>query len=285
MIAFPNAKINLGLDVLRRRDDGYHDIATVMVAVDWCDVLEIIPAAGDNDTLHVTGNKVDCPPHKNLVIKALNAMRTATDIPPVDIYLHKNIPDGAGLGGGSADAAYALTTLNTMFGKGLSTDTLRTLAAGIGSDCAFFIDNSPALCTGRGEILTPADDVAAVLADKCVVIVKPDGCSVSTAAAYAGVTPRQRTATPCDILRQPVEQWRQTLTNDFEQSVFAIYPQVGQIKQHLYDAGALYAAMSGSGSAVYGIFEHNKALVEQLKNRFAAHHFFAGKCRINEKSF
>ncbi|MDE6397031.1 MAG: 4-(cytidine 5'-diphospho)-2-C-methyl-D-erythritol kinase [Muribaculaceae bacterium] len=265
MVVFPNAKINLGLNILRRRDDGFHDISTVMYPVGWSDVLEIVPGTGANSTLTVTGRGVACPPEKNLVMRALNALREIATFPAVDIFLEKIIPDGAGLGGGSSDAAFTITTVNTLFSLGLTDEIMAETAAKVGSDCPFFIYNRPMLATGRGEILTP---VEVELVDYSLVMVKPAGCSVSTKTAYSGVTPRVPTLSVAEIIDRPTETWRSELVNDFEETVAAIHPTIDRIKGRLYEMGAVYSAMSGSGSAVFGIYPANISL-KDLEKTFA----------------
>ena len=190
MITFPNAKINLGLDILRRREDGYHDIETVMVPVPWHDVLEIVPAKGEETTLTVTGRHVDCPPEKNLVMKAYRALEREVSLPPVDIYLRKIIPDGAGLGGGSADASFTLRALNELFALGYNDEQLARVASTLGADCPFFIYNRPMLCTGTGTDMEPID---VDLQGLDILIAKPD-VSVPTAAAYSHTTPAKTTS-------------------------------------------------------------------------------------------
>lgn len=252
MIVFPNAKINIGLDIVRRRNDGYHDLETVMMPVPWCDILEIVPAQGDTDTLTVTGRGVDCPPEKNLVMKAVKALRETVDFPPVDIYLEKIIPDGAGLGGGSADAAFALTCIDSLFGLGLPRRRLAEAAARIGADCPFFIYNNVSLCTGTGT------DIKAfplrLPSPLWIAIVKPDE-SVSTREAYAGVTPSVPVTPLTELLTLPVSHWQGAVKNDFEASIFPAHPAIAAVKQALLDMGAVYASMSGSGSAVYALFD------------------------------
>lgn len=252
MITFPNAKINIGLDILRKRPDGYHDISTVMMPVPWTDVLEIVPGSSDVDNLVVTGRKVDCPPHMNLVMKAIGALRNIVDFPAVDVFLHKIIPDGAGLGGGSADAAFAMTAVNSLFELGLKKEELASAAAAIGADCPFFIYNRPMLCTGTGTRMCGID--LALPAGLTLVIVKPP-VSVPTRDAYGAVTP----SVPAENLAQllatlPLESWQGRVKNDFEPSVFPAFPAISEVKRRLIDEGALYASMSGSGSSVYGLF-------------------------------
>lgn len=256
MVVFPNVKINLGLNILRKRSDGYHDIETLMIGVDWCDVLEVVPSSTGETNLTVTGYIPDCPPEKNLVIKALNALAEAfgKPLPPVDIFLRKNIPDGAGLGGGSADAAFMLKALNNLFGLGFEDERLAEIASRIGSDCPFFIYNKPLLAEGRGEILTePGFDLSELSRIK-VVIVKPLDVVVSTKQAYSAVTPYIPENGLRSVLNLPLDRWKDSLINSFESSVFTITDKPEYIKRRLYEEGAVYASMSGSGSAVYGLF-------------------------------
>lgn len=255
MIAFPPAKINLGLHILRRREDGYHDIETVMTVVDSLrDVLEIVPSRSGHDSMTCSGIAIDCPPEKNLVMKALRCVREAgRSVPAVDIFLHKNIPDGAGLGGGSSDASYTIRLLNDLFNLGMGKTEMSGIAAMIGSDCPFFIYDGPMLAQGRGEMLTP---LSFSLPDNVTIrVVKPEGVSVSTAQAYAGVTPLDNRTKLNELLKEPVETWKDVLHNDFEDTILPNFPQIRQVKERMYADGAIYAAMSGSGSAVFGLFK------------------------------
>lgn len=233
MVAFPPCKINLGLNVVRKRTDGYHDIETCFYPIPWTDILEIIPS--DKFEFKMTGNPI--PGDDNLCVKAYKLLNT----PPASIHLHKIIPTGAGLGGGSSDGAWTLRLLNDVFDLSLTKDELRRYAAQLGSDCPFFIDDVPMIGKGRGEILTPAK---INLKGKFIVIVKPD-VHVSTAEAYAGIIPAERNLDWSDL---------NSLRNDFEETIFRKHPVIKQAKQALHDAGASYASMSGSGSAVYGLF-------------------------------
>lgn len=264
MILFPNAKINLGLDILRRRADGYHDIETVMVPVPWRDVLEIVPGRGEHTTLKVTGRTVDCPPEKNLVMKAYRALAQEVSLPPVDIYLRKIIPDGAGLGGGSADAAFTLRGLNELFALGYSDDDLARIAAGIGADCPFFIHNRPMLCTGTGTDMEPVD---LDLTGMKILIAKPQ-VSVPTAAAYAHTTPAIPVESVSRIVATDPARWQGRLKNDFEASVFPAYPAIAALKQRIMELEPVYAAMSGSGASVFGLFAGDK-LSPEVADRFA----------------
>ncbi|MCM1162776.1 MAG: 4-(cytidine 5'-diphospho)-2-C-methyl-D-erythritol kinase [Muribaculaceae bacterium] len=272
MLVFPNAKINLGLDIIARRPDGYHDIATVMVPVPWCDILEIVPTEKPAATLTVTGRKVDCPPEKNLVMKAYRLMDEEYGLPPVDIFLRKIIPDGAGLGGGSADAAFTLTLLNSMFGLGLSADELSARAARLGADCPLFVYNRPMLARGIGTELSPID---VDLRGLTLVIVKPP-VSVPTAQAYSRVTPAVPATPIPEILSLPVVEWQGRLKNDFEASVFPLHPMLADIKETLLRLGAVYASMSGSGSALYALFQTD-ILAEQVADTFKGCQTFVTK--------
>ena len=253
MILFPNPKINIGLNVISRRTDGYHNIDTVFYPVmSMTDILEIVPAKGDYTTLTTSGNPVDCPAEKNLVMKAYRLLDDIHHLPSVDIYLHKVIPDGAGLGGGSSDAAFTLKALNEMFSLGYDDDSLASLAASLGADCSFFIYNRPMFATGIGTTLSPIDiDIS----EYEIRIEKPD-VSVSTKEAYAGITPQQPAKSLASLFAAnlPVNEWKDMIFNDFETSIFTKHPEIKAVKERFYAEGAIYASMSGSGSAVYGIF-------------------------------
>lgn len=263
MIKFPNAKINLGLNIVRRRPDGYHDIETIFYPIALQDVVEIVPAQGNESTLTTYGRAINCPVEKNLVMKAYRALEKEFNLPPMDIYLHKNIPDGAGLGGGSSDAASVLLILNEIFALNIPKSELASRASRLGADCAFFIYNSPMMATGIGDILSP---VEVPLQGKSLLLIKPD-VSVPTAEAYSKVTP-QKSETPLpSLMASPIETWRDTLKNDFEPSVFAAHPELATIKQQIYDLGAVYASMSGSGSSIFGIFD-SAIMAENAKAKF-----------------
>lgn len=259
MIVFPNAKINLGLNIISRRPDGYHDLDMVMIPVGWCDILEVVPAHSGATTLTTSGRPVNCPVEKNLVYKAWKCLYDYLDgkLQPVDIYLHKVIPDGAGLGGGSSDAAFTLVALNRLFALGLPDETLCDIASRLGADCPFFIRNRPMLCRATGTELSPVnvrlDGVNAIL------IAKPKQVSVSTAEAYSGVIPAVPHETTDSIVSAtPPSSWNGRLKNGFEDHIFKMKPEIADVKQHIITAGAVYASMSGSGSAVYGLFDDVK---------------------------
>ena len=279
MITFPNAKINLGLNVVRRRSDGYHDIATVMVPVAWRDILEIVPAAdGSTTTLTVTGRGVACAPEKNLVMTAYRAMqaRYGDSLGPVDIHLHKVIPDGAGLGGGSADASFAIKAANELAGLGLSDSEMASVAARVGADCAFFIYNRPMLARGIGDVLTPVD--ASAFAGLGIAIVKPEAEAVSTREAYGSITPTPLEPGVCleTEISRPVDQWHvnAVLVNDFEAPIAGMRPAIASVLRRMRGFNPLYCAMSGSGAAVFGIFDNAK-MAEQAAAAFTDCRTFA----------
>ena len=270
MICHPNAKINLGLNVTERRPDGYH-LETVFYPIPLCDTLQFSTDAGTDShrpegifpngipvqehstedyTFRSGGIDIDCPPEQNLLIKGLRLIREHYALPHLYISLHKQIPSGAGLGGGSSDAAHTMKSLNQMFNLGLSDNELEERVTGLGADCPFFVRNRPVFATGIGNIFTP---IGLSLSDWHLVLVKPD-IFVSTKEAYARISPRRPETPITDIIRRPVEEWKDLLTNDFEEGVFALHPEIADIKARLYDQGAAYASMSGSGSSVFGLF-------------------------------
>lgn len=262
MVVFPKAKINIGLRIMEKRPDGFHNIETFFYPVDLADALEFVVRKDNrrSDSLRVTGVMEEGDPEKNLVMKAVRLMRQSFDFPGIRIHLHKNIPVGAGLGGGSSDAAGMLKALNKYFGFGLNAEELRSFAGRIGSDAPFFIDSTPSFAEGVGNILSefPLD-----LNRYHIVILYPD-TNISTAEAYAGCVPCPTGLSLRQLLVLPVSEWRGRVVNDFELNIFRSYPNVGRLKMALYEAGALYASMSGSGSAVYGIFETEPELPYEL---------------------
>jgi 4-diphosphocytidyl-2-C-methyl-D-erythritol kinase len=251
MICFPNAKINLGLRVVSMRPDGYHNLETVFYPAPLYDALEIIPSETNKTTFSQTGILVDGNPDDNLVMKAFKLLEKDFDLPKIAIYLHKQIPVGAGLGGGSADAAFMLKLLNDFAGLGLSVDQLEKYAGQLGADCPFFIRSRPVFAEGIGDIFTPID---ISLQGYYLVLVKPD-IYVLTKEAYAKITPKRPDFQLTEIIRLPFGEWKRHIINDFEEIIFDRYPVIGDIKRVLYDIGAIYASMSGSGSSVFGIFE------------------------------
>lgn len=251
MVTFPNAKINLGLNVVERRSDGYHNIETLFYPIELADILEVLPC--DLFYFGTSGISIDSEPEKNLVVKAVNLLKQKFEFPPVKVHLHKVIPYGAGLGGGSSDAAYMLKTLNRLFEIGLSDTQLIKIATSIGADCPFFIENRPAFATGIGNELTPVNiDLSAYQ----FVLVKPP-FGVNTLQAYKEITPQQPKISIKEIIAGPIGDWKGKLINDFEKPVFKMFPEIETIKNKLYDLGAIYAAMSGSGSAFFAFFADN----------------------------
>lgn len=255
MINFPIAKINLGLNVVSKREDGYHNLETVFYPVPIKDALEVytmddaFPSELRCD-LKVTNIRIDSDEQRNLVVRAYNLIAADYILPRVHIHLYKNIPTRAGMGGGSSDCAYMIRLLNEQFSLGMSDERMMKYAAKLGADCAFFIRSCPAYAEGIGEKLVPID---LNLGEYKMLVVKPD-ISVSTKEAFSLITPKKPARNCLEVVRQPVETWKEELVNDFEYSVFAIHPEIGQIKQRMYDLGAVYAAMSGSGSSVFGLF-------------------------------
>ena len=256
MIVFPNAKINIGLFVTEKRTDGFHNLETIFYPIGLSDVLEITEEHASRGTclFQNTGIDIACEPEKNLILRAYYLLAGRFDLPAVHVHLHKLIPFGAGLGGGSSDAAFMLKALNDFFELHLSEQMLMELAVTLGSDCAFFIRNHPAFATGKGECL---EEIELSLANYRLVLVKPS-IAVSTPEAYAGITPQPAFVNLRALNRWEVSTWKEKVFNDFEKSVFAKYPQIAQVKEQLYQAGALYASMTGSGSAIYALFEKGK---------------------------
>lgn len=255
MITYPNAKINIGLNITERRPDGYHNIESVFYPINLQDAVEIKTIEGEEPQggykLKVSGTILDGTPDDNLVVKAYQLLRKDFNFPAQKIHLYKHIPVGAGLGGGSSDAAAIIKMLNEKFALGLTSEQMQNYAVQIGADCPFFINNTPVFATGIGNIFTP---IEFSLHGKTILLVKPD-IFVSTRDAYALVKPSPAAIPLTEAIKQPISEWKQIITNDFEKSVFAKYPEIAAIKDKLYDMGALYASMSGSGSAVYGIFD------------------------------
>jgi 4-diphosphocytidyl-2-C-methyl-D-erythritol kinase len=250
MIYFPHCKINLGLHIVSKRPDGYHDIQTCFYPVPWTDILEVIPSS--QFSFSTSGNIIAGNPDDNLCVKAYQLMRRDHQVPNFRLHLHKMIPSGAGLGGGSSDAAFTLRLLNNVFQLELDDEKLMAYCSQLGSDCAFFTQDQPMYATQRGENL---QRLSLTLKGKWLVIVKPD-IHVSTAEAYAGVIPAVPPVDLREILtHSPLEAWRNVLKNDFEETVFKKFPAIKSLKEKLYALGAVYASMSGSGSAVYGVFD------------------------------
>ena len=252
MIKFPNAKINLGLFVTKRLENGYHVLQTLFYPINWCDALEIIPEGNPGEcNIVMSGIAIDGDPETNLCVKAYRRLqRLFPDIPGCTIHLKKIVPFGAGLGGGSSDGAYTLLMLREMFSLPVTDEDLEKEAAAMGADCAFFCRTGAQYCEGIGSELEPYE---LSLADKFIVVVKPP-FGVSTKEAYSNVKPVMPETPLYELLKKPVEEWKDCIFNDFEKSVFPLHPELNDVKQIFYDHGAVYASMSGSGSAMFGIF-------------------------------
>ena len=253
MLVFPNAKLNLGLYITQRRPDGFHTLESAFLPLPWTDAFEMLPAApGQPTSLTLTGRLIPGDPATNLCVRAYELLQADfPELPPVQLYLHKIVPIGAGLGGGSADAAFALRAANDLFSLGLSVEALEAYARRLGSDCAFFIRNKPVLAVEKGDVF---EEISLNLAGIACMVVYPN-LHISTAEAYARITPKQPQHPLREALQQPLRTWRDTISNDFETALTPSYPILAEIKQQLYAAGAAYASLSGSGSAVYGLWE------------------------------
>ena len=249
MICFPNAKINIGLHVLSKRNDGFHDIESLILPIPFFDVLEFGKSA--KTAIKCYGFPVQHTSSGNTVMKAWEMMHNEFGIPPLEIHLIKSIPPGSGLGGGSSDAAFFIKAVNVGFGLNLTHEKLLDLSANIGSDCPFFIQNMPAIISGRGETVNPVD---LNFSDKFLVLVIPDVVS-STQATYKAIKPSRHALSVIDIIRSPAREWSESLKNDFEDLLFQQFPFLAQMKLSFYEQGAFYASMSGTGSAVYGLFD------------------------------
>ena len=264
MITFPNAKINLGLNIVEKRPDGYHNLETIFYPINLQDALEVTRRENNDKeyTLHISGSSLEGEPEDNLVVKAYKLLKK--DYPgllPVDIHMYKHIPAGAGLGGGSSDAACMIKLLNDKFSLGLSTERMEEYAVKLGADCSFFIRNKPVFATGIGNLFEP---VELSLKGYHIILIKPD-IFVSTRDAFAEIKPVRPAVSLKEIVKQPMETWKNSMKNDFEEKKKKKFPEIAAIKDELYDLGAVYAAMSGSGSSVYGIF---KAPIENVEDKF-----------------
>ena len=258
MVVFPNAKINLGLRVVSKRSDGYHDIDTVFYPIPFYDILETIPSNSGFD-FTFSGKEINGDLSSNLCYKAYQLIKKDfPQLPQIKVHLHKNIPMGAGLGGGSSDGAFMLKMLNEKFQLGISNVLLQKYALALGSDCPFFIDNQATSAGGRGEQF---EKIELDLIEKTIVLVNP-GLHISTSEAFSKINIKNNKVRCSEILQQPIKEWKEKLINDFEESVFPIHPILNKIKEGLYASGAVYASMTGTGSSMYGIFE--KDITEKL---------------------
>jgi 4-diphosphocytidyl-2-C-methyl-D-erythritol kinase len=267
MLSFPNCKINLGLHILGKREDGFHNLETVFYPLAFKDALELMPLSNSTTDIEFTGTGLAVAGNMedNLCVKAYHLLKKDfPQLPAVKIHLHKAIPMGAGLGGGSADASFMLNMLNEKFKLNLSTPKLLNYALPLGSDCPFFSINKPCFATGRGEIL---EEIKIDLSAYKIVLINP-GIHVNTGWAFSNITPALPAKSVKEIVQQPIETWKAELKNDFEMAVFTVHPQVKEIKESLYQQGAIYAAMSGSGSTVFGIFEPNAGSVSLKDSKY-----------------
>ncbi|NOU61875.1 4-(cytidine 5'-diphospho)-2-C-methyl-D-erythritol kinase [Marinifilum caeruleilacunae] len=265
MLCFPNAKINLGLNIIEKRPDGFHNIETVFYPFPLCDALEIAQS-DSNETYEFSssGIPIGIDPSQNIVIKAFDLIASKFEIPSTAIHLHKNIPFGAGLGGGSADAAYMIKMLNDFYSLGLSIQQMEEFAIQIGSDCPVFIKNEAVFAEGKGEIFS---SIQLDLSGYHIALIKPD-IHISTPEAYSGVSPKKPEKSVKELIKLPLKDWKENIFNDFEDSIFPNHPELKKLKEELYESGAIYAAMSGSGSSMFGIFEREPEIQENWKKHF-----------------
>ncbi len=268
MISFPNGKINIGLQVLEKRTDGFHNLLTIFYPLFIKEAVEIITNTTSSDVIFTaSGIRIDGNINNNLCLKAFHLLKQDfPELPPVLIHLHKTIPMGAGLGGGSADAVFTLQLLNKKYDLGLSDDQLQDYALSLGSDCPFFLLNKPCYATGRGEILRP---VNLDLSNYSILLVNP-GIHINTGVAFSLLKDKNNRISLLDAIEQPIETWKENIYNDFEIPVFNEYPEIKELKSNLYASGALYASMSGSGSSIYAIFKKS----ELPTLNFPAHYFY-----------
>lgn len=257
IVLYPNAKINIGLRIVEKRNDGFHNLETFFYPIrQLTDILEIIES--DRMDIHYYGIPYSLPGNdieNDLCVKAFRLLEKGFGIPPVEIYLYKKIPAGSGLGGGSSDAANMLSGLNQLFNLRLNREELAAFASELGSDCPFFIYNEPMTGSGKGDILKPFISKSVKdLAERCRIRIYPQNIKISTAEAYSNIMPDPSGRDLKEKLSLPIEEWREHIVNDFEKNIFKMHPELNLAKQRIYDEGAIYASMSGSGSALYGIF-------------------------------
>ena len=266
MIFFPNCKINLGLHILRKKEDGFHDLETVFYPIPLVDALEIVQEEKKEQpaSLTLSGLAVDATPQENICVKAYHLLKKDFNLPPIKIHLHKHIPIGAGLGGGSADGAFTLLILKKKFNLDISEEQLINYALKLGSDCPFFIKNKVCYATGRGEVL---QEINLDLSSYKIVLINP-GIHINTGWAFSQIQPTENRISLLEIIKQPMEQWKENLVNDFEKTIFKKHPSIREIKEQLYANGAMYASMSGSGSSVYGFLPKNSTPVFDLPENY-----------------
>lgn len=263
MLVFPNVKINLGLNIIRKREDGYHDLETVFYPLGLADILEFTINKSKTEFAQ-TGLILDTGTANNLVVKAYDLLKEKYNLPELNIHLHKNIPSGAGLGGGSSDAAFMLKTLNEYFKLGIKNKKIFAYADELGSDCPFFLRNEPVFAEGTGNIFSK---VNIDLNKFYIFLIKPN-IHISTKEAFSGILPKTPKKCLKDIINLPIDQWKKCMINDFEKNIFIRYPEIKQIKDKLYDLGAIYAQMSGSGASVFGFFIDEPLVPKEFKKYF-----------------
>lgn len=259
MVIFPNAKINIGLNILRRRGDGYHEIETLFYPIGLKDALEYVVNGKDHVNFYSSGLSLDIQPEQNIVLKAYRMMQEEHSLPGLDIHLHKAIPSGAGLGGGSADASFFLKSLNEHFELEIAPDKLKIMAGRLGADCAFFLENRPSFARGTGDQISPAD---VDLSGYYLLLVKPP-FGVDTKEAYSGVVPQDYPYNFKDIITGRINEWKKSIKNDFEKSLFVKFPELELLKDRLAGMGSVYTSMSGSGSSVYAFFDKKPKFSEK----------------------
>lgn len=265
MLTYSNAKINIGLNIVEKRNDGFHNIETIFFPIGMRDAIEIADSKAHTPyTFSASGIPINIDAKDNIVVKAYELIRSKHNFPAQDIHLHKNIPFGAGLGGGSANAAYMIKLLNKKFSLGMSGKEMENEVKKLGSDCAFFIENKPAFADEKGDRLKP---IEIDLSGYHILLIKPN-IHISTPEAYANIIPKQPKTSLKVLIRQPIETWRSTIKNDFEESIFPNHPLLAEIKNELYEQGAIYAAMSGSGSSMFGLFKNEPNILLQWKKHF-----------------
>lgn len=268
MIFFPNCKINLGLQILRKRQDGFHDLQTVFYPVPLTDALEIIQTEEKQTSLSVSGLSIDAKENENICIKAYQLFKKDfPDLPFVQIHLHKVIPSGAGLGGGSSDGAFMLLLLNRKFNLALTEEQLISYALQLGSDCPFFIKNKPCFATGRGEQMK---ELGLDLTSYKIMLVNPQ-IHIATVWAFSQLQPNDQRTSFLEIIKQPIDNWKEQLTNDFEPAIFRQHPEIKKIKENLYEQGAVYASMSGTGSTVFALFKKDAELLPDFPKHYFVH--------------
>jgi 4-diphosphocytidyl-2-C-methyl-D-erythritol kinase len=266
MVVFPNAKINLGLRITSKRNDGYHELDTVFYPIPLFDILEVVSSTSFH--FQTSGKKIEGNEDNNLCIKAYQLLKKDfSQLPSIDTHLHKNIPMGAGMGGGSADGAFMIKLLNEKFNLGLNDSQMCSYALQLGSDCPIFIYNNPCYARGRGELL---EEISIDLSPYYLLIVSP-GIHVSTADAFKGIQPNPRITSSKEIIQLPIKEWKKHLINDFEATVFDNHPVLKSIKEKIYELGATYASMTGSGSTIYGLFEEAPDFKNTFDSEFETH--------------